>query len=122
MSDGEHPEPAPSDVAFEERVRGLAVAGMPPLLPDHADPSVASWIASPTIPGYEIEGELGRGAMGIVHKAQQHSLGNRYVALKLILGGHDAKRFSREAEAVAASKHPNVIEVYECGEAGGHPF
>jgi serine/threonine protein kinase len=81
----------------------------------------------PDIPGYEILGKkIGEGGMGVVYKARQDGL-NRLVALKVILGGRragrkDLIRFLAEAEAVASVRHPNVVQVYEYGEADGHPF
>ena len=78
------------------------------------------------VPGYEILGELGRGGMGVVYRAKQVKL-NRVVALKMVLaGGHanaaEIARFVAEAEAVAAVRHPSVIQVFDSGEADGHPF
>src|SRR5262249_15317980 len=66
------------------------------------------------------------GGMGVVWKARQTKL-NRVVALKMVLGDQraDSKeliRFLAEAEAVAAVKHPHVVQVYEYGDASGRPF
>jgi WD40 repeat protein/tRNA A-37 threonylcarbamoyl transferase component Bud32 len=79
--------------------------------------------AVPTIPGYEIVSELGRGGMGVVYKARQLGL-NRLVALKMVLAGPHAQareltRFRQEAEAVARLHHPNIIQVFDIGEAEG---
>jgi len=78
------------------------------------------------IPGYEILGKLGEGGMGIVYKARQQGL-NRLVALKMIIGGSQARvdlraRFRVEAEAVARLRHPNILQIYDIGELDGSPF
>ncbi len=77
-------------------------------------------------PGLVIESELGAGGMGVVYLAKQQGL-NRAVALKTIrpgvrVGDQHLRRFLVEAEAVAAVRHPNVVEVYGYGEHDGRPY
>jgi len=78
------------------------------------------------IAGYEILDTLGKGGMGVVYKARQLNL-KRIVALKMIRGNgiipdEDRVRFQREAEAVARLQHPNIVQIYEVGEAEGQPY
>ncbi|MFO0811427.1 MAG: WD40 repeat domain-containing serine/threonine-protein kinase [Gemmataceae bacterium] len=78
------------------------------------------------IPGYELLHEIGRGGMGVVYKARDLRL-NRTVALKLMATGVLASperiaRFHREAELAARVSHPNVVPVYDAGEAAGHAY
>jgi serine/threonine protein kinase len=89
-------------------------------------PAAASRRTWPTIPGYEIVAELGRGGMGVVYKAQQAGF-DRPVALKLIRDGalagpQDRARFRIETEAVARVQHPNVVQIYETGDYDGQLY
>ena len=75
---------------------------------------------------YEILDKLGEGAMGVVYRARDQSLG-RVVALKMLsaeLAAEDEllKRFQREAEAVGRLNHPNIVTVYDLGDAEGHLY
>jgi len=74
---------------------------------------------------YKILGELGRGAMGIVYRAQDPAL-DRVVALKTIILADDAegreeyqKRFFLEAKAAGKLTHPSIVTTYDFGEQDG---
>jgi serine/threonine protein kinase len=91
-----------------------------------AESSVLVHTQPVTVPGYDIIGQLGHGAMGVVYKARQVAL-NRIVALKMVLDPKSADpreldRFVVEAQAVAAIRHPNVVQVYDSGKVDGRPF
>ncbi len=74
---------------------------------------------APHFPQLEILECLGRGGMGVVYKAKQKSL-HRFVALKILAperadDPHFATRFEKEAQALAALNHPNIVAVYDFG-------
>jgi len=74
---------------------------------------------------YALLRRLGAGGMGVVYSAYDEEL-DRKVALKLVaadrLGAATVARVRREAQALARLSHPNVVHVYEVGEAEGHAF
>jgi predicted Ser/Thr protein kinase len=91
-----------------------------------AQPPLPPGQIAPHFPQLEILECLGRGGMGVVYKARQKTL-NRLVALKLLAPERvrDAKfaeRFAREAQALAALNHPNIVTIYDFGQAGGFYF
>jgi serine/threonine protein kinase len=77
---------------------------------------------------YKILGELGRGAMGVVYKAEDPNL-ERTVALKTILLDKDAegraeyqKRFFVEAKAAGKLNHPHIVTTFDFGEVDGMAY
>ena len=75
---------------------------------------------------YQILAELGRGGMGEVYRARDTKL-NRQVALKVLPADTAAhpdrlERFQREARAVAALNHPNIVTIHSVEEADGVHF
>ncbi len=72
---------------------------------------------------YEVTAPLGAGGMGEVYRARDVRLG-REVAVKLLpaaswADGERRRRFEQEARAVSALNHPNVLTLYDVGEADG---
>ena len=75
---------------------------------------------------YRIVAPLGEGGMASVYKAYQPSM-DRYVALKILPShfAHDPNftyRFEREAKVIANLEHPNILPVYDFGEADGYTY
>jgi serine/threonine protein kinase len=85
-------------------------------------------MAAPTrigteVAGFRIESVLGRGGMSVVYVAEQLRLG-RKVALKVLTtelawDEQFRERFVRESHIAAAIDHPNIIPIYDAGEADG---
>jgi serine/threonine-protein kinase len=77
---------------------------------------------------YELLGELGRGAMGVVYRARDPII-DRVVALKTIDSGRTGEaqasfteRFFQEARSAGRLNHPNIVTIYDAGEAGGQAY
>jgi pimeloyl-ACP methyl ester carboxylesterase len=112
----------PAFARFHEEVRSfLGVA---------KGPSGAPGAAPRLAPGqklgrYRIESRIGAGGMGEVYRAHDPSLG-RDVAIKIVrTEGSDPAlnaRFTREARALAALSHPNIVAIYELAAAQGMAY
>lgn len=86
---------------------------------------MADGMEKPTLGRYEVIGELGRGAMGVVYKGQDPKI-NRVVAIKTVnfdeveekLVPELKSRFFREAQSAGTLNHPNIMTIYDAGEEG----
>ena len=97
-----------------------------PVHPSTVHPTIAYQPVLPIVPGYQIQGVLGRGGMGVVYRGMREQDGLP-VAVKTILpadgtGRKQIARFLRECEILARLEHPNVVAFREFGEAGGLIF
>jgi serine/threonine protein kinase len=82
--------------------------------------------ATHQIPGYQILGKIGAGAMAVVYKAKQLSL-NRVVAIKVLPKRFSenpeyVERFYKEGQAAGKLNHPNIVQAVDVGEAGGYHY
>jgi predicted Ser/Thr protein kinase len=81
--------------------------------------------AAPTRVGrYQIEAEIGAGAMGVVYRARDPEL-DRTLAIKLVTtrrGATSRDRLLREAQAMAKVRHPNVVPIFDVGTHGDGIF
>jgi serine/threonine-protein kinase len=78
------------------------------------------------IPGYQVQGKLGAGAMAVVYKARQISL-DRTVAIKVLPKRFTenpdyVERFYKEGRAAAKLNHNNIVQAFDVGEAGGYHY
>lgn len=81
---------------------------------------IVAQLSSSRIPGYELEGILGRGIQGTIYRARKTLTGEQ-VAVKVLEAGGDEtfmKRFAREAMAATKLKHPNIVGALDVGKAG----
>jgi hypothetical protein len=75
---------------------------------------------------FEILERIGSGGAGTVFRARDSRL-ERLIALKVaraeaLFSSEAKQRFVREAQTLAALRHPNIIPIYEFGESGGLPY
>src|SRR2546429_135052 len=106
------------------RTRRLPPAPPPPPPPPLLGPPAGQGAGDrppPQVPGeryigkYRVKGELGRGGMGTVYLAEQPGLG-REVAIKELIQSADPvalKRFLQEAQVMARTSHPNLVQVHD---------
>src|SRR3974390_2162213 len=112
---------------------GTALGGFCPdciaalaLGPEPETPTAPASARAPNFADYELLGEIARGGMGIVFKARHRKL-QRTVALKMVRSGKlagptELQRFRAETQAAARLQHPNIVTIFEVGEADGLPF
>jgi serine/threonine protein kinase len=99
----------------------------------HSTSDAATWVRATTggiaktlFGQFEILERLGSGGAGTVFRARDSRL-DRLVALKVaraeaLFSSEAKQRFVREAQTLAALRHPNIIPIYEFGESGGLPY
>jgi Tol biopolymer transport system component/serine/threonine protein kinase len=88
--------------------------------------SAGSAVIGRTLGHYQVVEELGEGGMGVVYKARDIHL-DRFVAIKALRtdrsGDEERKRrFTLEAKAASALNHPNIVHIYDIGNADGTDF
>src|SRR2546430_5212188 len=99
-----------------------SAAIVPPSVNDGSEPQSATGaIVGQTIAHYKMLSFLGRGAMGEVYFAKDTKLG-RNVALKVLLpeltlDSGRLDRFKQEARAASSLNHPNIVTIFEIGQA-----
>ncbi len=72
---------------------------------------------------YTLEGEIGRGGMGVVYRARDERL-HRRVAIKVLppelaFQKEIRERFTREAQTAARLSHPHIVPIHDVGEGAG---
>ncbi len=110
---------------LKEHITHLQGLVLPQAKRDMGETLVMTAISHPQLGRYEIESEIGRGAMGVVYLGYDPKI-QRRVAIKTLdydQLSHEQMdewrtRFFREAEAAGRLSHPNIVTVYDVGEEG----
>ena len=87
------------------------------------DKPLAARVAEALGTAYTLEGEIGRGGMGVVYRARDEQL-KRRVAIKVLppelaFQQDIRERFKREAQTAGQLLHPHIVPIYSVGEAKG---
>src|SRR5688572_18746710 len=103
----------------------VAAATLSPSLPAGATAAAGTLGPGARLGRYEVVALVGSGGMGDVYRARDPQLG-REVAIKVLrhrgeVSAEQLKRFEREARAVGALSHPNILAVHDIGVADGVP-
>nr|MBA3659146.1 serine/threonine protein kinase [Gemmatimonadales bacterium] len=90
---------------------------------DSADQSLPARLALALSGAYTVEGEVGRGGMGVVYRARDERL-QRRVAIKVLppelaFQRDIRERFTREAQTAARLSHPHIVPIHSVGEGQG---
>ena len=104
------------------RSQTRSVSGLP-LVTASADQPLAARLAEALGDAYTIEGEIGRGGMGVVYRARDERL-QRRVAIKVLppelaFQQDIRERFTREAQTAARLSHPHIVPIHTVGEGQG---
>jgi eukaryotic-like serine/threonine-protein kinase len=128
VDDERTPQTPPGDSLLPDIAATMRLIPVPPA--STPPPSVASITTPPQVPGqryigkYRVKGELGRGGMGAVYLAEQPGLG-REVAIKELLQAADPvalRRFLQEAQVMARTSHPNLVQVHDLELMGAENY
>jgi serine/threonine-protein kinase len=120
LRDGDHIKAG--HTVFRVAVRGTP-AEPEPIQAELAIEATTAPASFPSIPGYRLERELGRGGMGVVYRATETASGAT-VAIKTITPAMaptpvQVERFLREARILEQLRHSNIVAFRAMGEAGG---
>src|SRR6266536_643434 len=90
---------------------------------DPADKPLPARLGEALGDAYTIEGEIGRGGMGVVYRARDERL-QRRVAIKVLppelaFQKEIRERFTREAQTAARLSHPHIVPIHDVGEGAG---
>ncbi|HSB56117.1 MAG TPA: serine/threonine-protein kinase, partial [Gemmatimonadales bacterium] len=98
-------------------------SGAPPHVTSPSEQPLPTRLAAALGDAYTIEGEIGRGGMGVVYRARDERL-QRRVAIKVLppelaFQQDIRERFTREAQTAARLSHPHIVPIHTVGEGYG---